>query len=74
MTTERLLELNMLTMAFDSIITPSAIDKNGEFVFEGRTYDAKAMVTRQDELLKEFLAPYEVSSDAYVIEETEESD
>lgn len=74
MTAERLLELTMLTMAFNDIITPSAIDRKGEFVFEGRTYDAKLMVTRQDELLKEFLSPYEVSSDAYVIDETEKSD
>lgn len=74
MTVERLLELNTLTAVFDNIISAAAIDKNGEFTFENRTYDANAMVIRQTELFKEFVAPYEVDSDAYVIEETEKSE
>ena len=59
MTTERLLELVMLTNTFE---------------FEGGIYDVKAMVARQTELFKEFIAPYEVAGEAYVIEDTEKSE
>lgn len=64
MTTERLLELVMLTNTFDSIIHASGVNENGEIEFEGRIYDVKAMVTRQTELFKEFIAPYEVAGEA----------
>ncbi len=72
MTTERLLELVMLTNTFDSIIHASGVNENGEF--EGGIYDVKAMVARQTELFKEFIAPYEVAGEAYVIEDTEKSE
>lgn len=72
MTTERLLELVMLTNTFDSIIHASGV--NGEIKFEGGIYDVKAMVARQTELFKEFIAPYEVAGEAYVIEDTEKSE
>jgi hypothetical protein len=68
MTTERLLELVMLTNTFDSIIHASGVNENGEI------YDVKAMVARQTELFKEFIAPYEVAGEAYVIEDTEKSE
>jgi hypothetical protein len=76
MTTERLLELVMLTNTFDSIIHASGVNENGEIEieFEGGIYDVKAMVTRQTELFKEFIAPYEVAGEAYVIEDTEKSE
>lgn len=74
MTTERLLELVMLTSTFDNIISASGINRNGEFEFEGGIYDAKAMVKRQEELFKEFIAPFEVAGEAYVIEDTEKSE
>lgn len=72
MTTERLLELVMLTNTFDSIIHASGVNENGEI--EGGIYDVKAMVARQTELFKEFIAPYEVAGEAYVIEDTEKSE
>lgn len=76
MTTERLLELVMLTNTFDSIIHASGVNENGEIEieFEGGIYDVKAMVARQTELFKEFIAPYEVAGEAYVIEDTEKSE
>lgn len=46
MTTERLLELVMLTNTFDSIIHASGVNENGEIEFEGGIYDVKAMVAR----------------------------
>lgn len=52
MTTERLLELVMLTNTFDSIIHASGVNENGEIEFEGGIYDVKAMVARQTELFK----------------------
>mgnify|MGYP000345727309 CR=1 FL=1 len=73
MTTERLLELVMLTNTFDSIHA-SGVNENGEIKFEGGIYDVKAMVARQTELFKEFIAPYEVADEAYVIEDTEKSE
>lgn len=73
MTTERLLELVMLTNTFD-IIHASGVNENGEIEFEGGIYDVKAMVARQTELFKEFIAPYEVAGEAYVIEDTEKSE
>lgn len=74
MTTERLLELVMLTNTFDSIIHASGVNENGEIEFEGGIYDVKAMVARQTELFKEFIAPYEVAGEVYVIEDTEKSE
>ena len=73
MTTERLLELVMLTNTFDSIIHASGVNENGEIEFEGGIYDVKAMVARQTELFKEFIA-HEVAGEAYVIEDTEKSE
>ena len=49
-------------------------NENGEIEFEGGIYDVKAMVARQTELFKEFIAPYEVAGEAYVIEDTEKSE
>ena len=66
MTTERLLELVMLTNTFDSIIHASGVNENGEIEFEGGIYET--------ELFKEFIAPYEVAGEAYVIEDTEKSE
>ena len=66
MTTERLLELVMLTNTFDSIIHASGVNENGEIEFEGGIYDVKAMVARQTELFK--------AGEAYVIEDTEKSE
>lgn len=48
--------------------------KTVKIEFEGGIYDVKAMVTRQTELFKEFIAPYEVAGEAYVIEDTEKSE
>lgn len=44
MTTERLLELVMLTNTFDSIIHASGVNENGEIEFEGgrQSYGNKA--------------------------------
>ena len=74
MTSDRLLYLVMLTNTFDSIIHASGVNENGEIEFEGGIYDVKAMVSRHTELFKENLAPYEVSGEAYVIEDTEKSE
>lgn len=48
--------------------------KTVKIEFEGGIYDVKAMVARQTELFKEFIAPYEVAGEAYVIEDTEKSE
>ena len=49
MTTERLLELVMLTNTFDSIIHASGVNENGEIEFEGGIYDVKAYVIEDTE-------------------------
>lgn len=41
MTTERLLELVMLTNTFDSIIHASGVNENGEIEFEGGILTSK---------------------------------
>ena len=56
------------------VVRWNRVNENGEIEFEGGIYDVKAMVARQTELFKEFIAPYEVAGEAYVIEDTEKSE
>lgn len=51
MTTERLLELVMLTNTFDSIIHASGVNENGEIEFEGGIYDVKSYGSKADRTL-----------------------
>ena len=43
-------------------------------LINGKVYDSKAMAKRQEELIEDFLSPFEVAEDAYVIEDTEKSE
>lgn len=70
MTVERIVELFTLTSVFDAVVT----NEKGEFTFNGKVYDSKAMAKRQEELIEDFLSPFEVAEDAYVIEDTEKSE
>lgn len=71
MTVERIVELFTLTSVFDAT---NGINRKGEFTFNGKVYDSKAMAKRQEELIEDFLSPFEVAEDAYVIEDTEKSE
>lgn len=73
MTVERIVELFTLTSVFDAVAT-NGINRKGEFTFNGKVYDSKAMTKRQEELIEDFLSPFEVAEDAYVIEDTEKSE
>ena len=73
MTVERIVELFTLTSVFDAVAT-NGINRKGEFTFNGKVYDSKAMAKRQEELIEDFLSPFEVAEDAYVIEYTEKSE
>lgn len=70
MTVERIVELFTLT----SVFATNGINRKGEFTFNGKVYDSKAMAKRQEELIEDFLSPFEVAEDAYVIEDTEKSE
>lgn len=72
MTVERIVELFTLTSVFD--VVTNGINGKGEFIFNGKVYDSKAMAKRQEELIEDFLSPFEVAEDAYVIEDTEKSE
>ena len=73
MTVERIVELFTLTSVFDAVAT-NGINRKGEFTFNGKVYDSKAMAKRQEELIEDFLSQFEVAEDAYVIEDTEKSE
>lgn len=72
MTVERLVELFVLTTVFDSVTHNGATPS--QFRFRNKMYDATAMAQRQEELIEDFLSPYETSEDGYVIEDTEKSE
>ena len=73
MTVERIVELFTLTSVFDAVAT-NGINRKGEFTINGKEYDSNSMAKRQDELIEDFLSPFEVAEDAYVIEDTEKSE